>query len=177
MLTLRRIRQAPNPETARRVIADALPPELVALLSPDQIELMRQKLQQSPGPSRGRRLTKRDWTGALGLCLLSFLSTFPVVIPFLFLSDARLALRASYAIAIVMLFSLIGGFAGFTIVNVLTTGGPLGTTHVLGTAAFLVGIAGGNFPMGAAVSLCMVPILAVAATLILRSVARRGTGG
>jgi VIT1/CCC1 family predicted Fe2+/Mn2+ transporter len=65
---------------------------------------MRQKLQQLPEPSHGRRLTKRDWTGALGLCLLSFLSIFPVVIPFLFLSDARLALRVSYAVAIVMLF-------------------------------------------------------------------------
>jgi VIT1/CCC1 family predicted Fe2+/Mn2+ transporter len=40
----------------------------------------------------------------LGLCLLSFLSTFPVVIPFLLVSDARLALRVSYAVAIVMLF-------------------------------------------------------------------------
>jgi hypothetical protein len=49
-------------------------------------------------------MTKRDWIGALGLCLLSFLATFPVVIPFIFLSDAKLALRASYAIAIVMLF-------------------------------------------------------------------------
>ena len=39
-------------------------------------------------------------------------------------------------IAITMLFSLIGGFAGFTVVSVLTGGGPLGTTHVLGTAAF-----------------------------------------
>jgi VIT family len=104
ILTLRAMRQAPDSETARRVIADALPPELAALLPPDQIELMRQKLQQWPVPSRGRRLTKRDWTGALGLCLLSFFSTFPVVIPFLFLSDARLALRVSYAIAIVMLF-------------------------------------------------------------------------
>jgi VIT1/CCC1 family predicted Fe2+/Mn2+ transporter len=36
--------------------------------------------------------------------LLSFLSTFPVVIPFLLLGDARLALRVSYAVAIVMLF-------------------------------------------------------------------------
>jgi multiple sugar transport system permease protein len=77
-------------------------------------------------------------------------------------------------IAIIMLFSLIGGFAGFTVVNVLTGGGPLGTTHVLGTAAFSVGLGGGNFPMGAAVSLCMVPVLAVAATLILRGIARRG---
>jgi hypothetical protein len=104
ILKLRAIRQSSDPETARRVIADALPPELAALLPLDQIELMRQKLQQWPEPPSGGRLTKRDWTGALGLCLLSFLSTFPVVIPFLFLSDARLALRVSYAIAIGMLF-------------------------------------------------------------------------
>ena len=71
---------------------------------PEQLELMRQRLQQLPEPSPGPGLTKRDWTGALGLCLLSFLSTFPVVIPFLFLSDAKLALRVSYAVAIVMLF-------------------------------------------------------------------------
>jgi hypothetical protein len=103
-LTLRAIRQAPDADTAQRVIADALPPELAAVLPLEQLELMRQKLQQLPEPSPGPGLTKRDWTGALGLCLLSFLSTFPVVIPFLFLSDARLALRVSYAVAIVMLF-------------------------------------------------------------------------
>jgi multiple sugar transport system permease protein len=79
-------------------------------------------------------------------------------------------------IAITMLFSLIGSFAGFTIVAVLTNGGPLGTTQVLGTAAFLVGILSGNLPLGAAVSLFMVPFLAVAATFILRGVARRGSG-
>jgi hypothetical protein len=104
ILTLRAIRQAPDPETARRVIADAVPPELATFLPSEQLELMRQKLQRLPDPSPGPRLTKRDWTGALGLCLLSFLSTFPVVIPFLFLSDARMALRISYAVAIVMLF-------------------------------------------------------------------------
>jgi VIT1/CCC1 family predicted Fe2+/Mn2+ transporter len=104
ILTLRTIWQAPDPETARRVIADALPPELASVLPPEQLELMRQKLQQLPEPSERPRLTKRDWTGALGLCLLSFLSTFPVVIPFIFLSDAKFALRVSYAVAIVMLF-------------------------------------------------------------------------
>ena len=104
ILTLRAIRQAPDPESARRVIADALPPELATILPLEQLELMRQKLQRLPEPTPGPGLTKADWTGALGLCLLSFLSTFPVVIPFLFLSDARLALRVSYAVAIVMLF-------------------------------------------------------------------------
>jgi hypothetical protein len=104
ILTLRAIRQAPNPETARRVIADALPTELASILPMEQLELLRQKLRQLPEPLERPRLTKRDWIGALGLCLLSFLVTFPVVIPFIFLSDAKLALRVSYAIAIVMLF-------------------------------------------------------------------------
>ena len=104
ILTLRAIRQAPDPEIARRVIADALPPELASILPTEQLELMRRKLQQLPEPYERPRLTKRDWIGALGLCLLSFLSTFPVVIPFIFLSDAKLALRVSYVVAIVMLF-------------------------------------------------------------------------
>jgi VIT1/CCC1 family predicted Fe2+/Mn2+ transporter len=104
ILTLRAIRQASDPETAQRVIADALPPELASVLPPEHLVLMRQKLQQLPEPPARSRLTKRDWTGALGLCLLSFLATFPVVIPFIFLSDAKLALRVSYAVAIVMLF-------------------------------------------------------------------------
>ncbi|WP_421999830.1 carbohydrate ABC transporter permease [Reyranella sp.] len=78
-------------------------------------------------------------------------------------------------IAITMIFSLIGSFAGFTIVNVLTNGGPLGATQVLGTSAFLVGIIGGNLPMGAAISLFMVPVLAAAAILVLRGVVRRGS--
>jgi hypothetical protein len=104
ILTLRAIQQAPDPETARRVLADALPPELASVLPLEQLELMRQKLQLLPEPRERPRLTKRDWIGALGLCLLSFASTFPVVIPFIFLSDAKLALRVTYGVAIVMLF-------------------------------------------------------------------------
>ena len=78
-------------------------------------------------------------------------------------------------IAVTMIFFLIGCFAGFTIVNVLTNGGPLGATQLLGTAAFGIGIMGGNLPLGASVALSMVPILAVAAIFILRSIARRGS--
>src|SRR6476469_4131657 len=59
ILTLRAIRLAPDPESARRVIADALPPELAAILPPEQLELMRQRLQQLPEPSPGRGLRKR----------------------------------------------------------------------------------------------------------------------
>src|ERR1700752_5046973 len=56
LLPLQAVRQAPDAETARRVIADALPPELAAFLPAEQLEGMRQRLRQCPEPSRGRRL-------------------------------------------------------------------------------------------------------------------------
>lgn len=78
-------------------------------------------------------------------------------------------------IAITALFSLIVTFANFDIVRVLTAGGPLNSTHIFGTWAFRVGIEGGDIPQGAAVSLFMVPILAVAAAFILRDITKRGS--
>jgi len=80
-------------------------------------------------------------------------------------------------IAITVLFSLIVTFANFDIVRVLTAGGPVDQTHVFATWAFKVGIEGGDLPLGAAVSLFMFPILAIAAIFILRDVNRRGNEG
>jgi multiple sugar transport system permease protein len=77
-------------------------------------------------------------------------------------------------IAITTLFSLIVTFANFDIVRVLTAGGPLDHTHIFATWAFRVGIEGGDIPLGASVSLFMVPILAIAAVFILRDVNKRG---
>jgi multiple sugar transport system permease protein len=77
-------------------------------------------------------------------------------------------------IAITTLFSLIVTFANFDIVQVLTAGGPIDKTHVFATWAFRLGIQGNDIPLGAAVSLFMFPILAVAAVFILRDIHRRG---
>ncbi len=78
-------------------------------------------------------------------------------------------------IAITILFSTIVTFANFDIVRVLTAGGPLTATHVFATCAFKVGIESGDIPLGATVSLFMVPILAVAATFILHDISKRGS--
>jgi len=104
----RALRDAPNVAAGQRIIADALPPLLMSVLAPTQLETMRQKLSELAEPARPQ-LTRDDWLGAIGICLLSFLSTFPIVIPFILIDDARLALRVSNAIAIVMLF--LCGFA------------------------------------------------------------------
>ena len=77
-------------------------------------------------------------------------------------------------IQITALFSLIVTFANFDIVRIITAGGPIDQTHVFATWSFWLGIQGGDIPLGAAVSLFMVPILSVAAVFILRDINRRG---
>ena len=76
-------------------------------------------------------------------------------------------------IAITILFSLILTFANFDIVRILTNGGPQDQTHLFSTYAFQVGIQSGDIPLGAAVSLFMLPLLAIFAYYILSGVNRR----
>ncbi len=76
-------------------------------------------------------------------------------------------------ISITVLFSLIVTFSNFDIVRILTNGGPQNFTHVFATYAFQVGIQSGDLPLGASVSLTMLPVLAVFAFFILRGVSKR----
>lgn len=113
IISWRAVRDAADISQAQRIVADTLP--LASVLTPAQLQLMQQKLRQLPEPPRPH-LTRTDWLGGLGLCLLSFLSTFPIVVPFVLIGDAKLALRASNAVAIAMLFLCgfaLGRFAGF----------------------------------------------------------------
>jgi len=114
LLVLRRIRRVGD-EKAHELIADALPPVLASVLEKRDLETLRQRLLTLPRMPARPRLSSQDLLGALGIFLLVFLSTFPVVIPFLFISEPRLALRASNAVALVMLFLcgyLLGRFSG-----------------------------------------------------------------
>ena len=76
-------------------------------------------------------------------------------------------------ISITVLFSLIVTFADFDIVRILTSGGPQDMTHIFSTYAFVMGIQSGDIPLGASISLFMLPILAVGAYVVLRGVTRR----
>jgi hypothetical protein len=104
ILMLRAAREVSDPNAARDAIADAMPPLLASVLPDEQLESMRQALRQLPDPPTRPFLTKHDCVGAAAVCLLVFLSTLPVAIPFMVISDARSALRVSNAVAIVMLF-------------------------------------------------------------------------
>jgi hypothetical protein len=104
LLTFRAVRQEPDPQKAQRLISDALPPLVASVLRPAELDTMRQRLKELPEPPERARLPKEAWLGALGVFLLVFLSTLPVVIPFTFMKDITLALRVSNGIAIAMLF-------------------------------------------------------------------------
>jgi len=69
-------------------------------------------VRQIPEPVESFGLTNRDWLGAGSVCLLCFLSTFPIAIPFIFVSETRFALRISNAVA-VMLLALCGYAFGY----------------------------------------------------------------
>jgi hypothetical protein len=109
LMTYQAVRKAADPKTAQRLIAGALPPLIASILQPAELESMRQRLLQLPEPPARARLGRTNWLGALGVFLLVFLSTFPVVLPFIFMHDARPAMRLSNGIAVVMLF--VTGFA------------------------------------------------------------------
>ncbi|MGC1575764.1 MAG: VIT1/CCC1 transporter family protein, partial [Beijerinckiaceae bacterium] len=100
---LRAMHEAVDTGAARRIIFEALPPLLASTLSEEQLESMRRKLHQMPNLPERPQLTRRDAFAALGVCLLCFLSTLPIALPFMIISDARLALRISNVIAVAML--------------------------------------------------------------------------
>lgn len=104
LLMLRTVRNVDDLEIALQTVADALPPLLASLLPREHLALLQQKLRQMPEPSAYAQLTMRDGLGALGVCLLVFLSTLPVVMPFMLFGDVTVALRVSNAVAIAMLF-------------------------------------------------------------------------
>ena len=107
--TLLSIRQTTNPQEAYGLIRDALPPLIASILSPQELEAMYKQLKQLQEPPK-TVLRKEDCLGAIGVFLLVFFSTFPVIIPFFFFKDAPLAMRISNGIAIVMLF-----FVGYSL--------------------------------------------------------------
>jgi multiple sugar transport system permease protein len=75
-------------------------------------------------------------------------------------------------IAVVTLFSTIFTFSDFNIVQVLTRGGPVNSTHLFATLAYQVGLQGGNLGQGAAISLFLFPMLAAVVFIQLRYIRR-----
>jgi VIT1/CCC1 family predicted Fe2+/Mn2+ transporter len=103
-----------DPEAARHLIADALPDDVASVTGPDEIEGMRGRLL-ALRPEERPLLRPRDFAEALGVFLWVVAATFPVAVPFLLTDDVALAMRASQATTLAMLFLAglgLGRYAG-----------------------------------------------------------------
>ena len=77
LLTVRAVRAASDPDAAKRIIEDALPPALASALPAENLELMRKKLQSDPRTLSTSSADKErlDWSvGCLPSCFPLHLS-------------------------------------------------------------------------------------------------------
>jgi multiple sugar transport system permease protein len=76
-------------------------------------------------------------------------------------------------VAIGLIFGIVFTFTDLSIVFLMTMGGPVGATSVLGFEGFQVGIVSGDVSHGAAISLFMLPVLFFVVIFMLRFIRRR----
>ena len=76
-------------------------------------------------------------------------------------------------VTIGLIFGIVFTFTDLSIVFLMTMGGPVGATSVLGFDGFQVGILSGDVSHGAAISLFMLPVLFVVVIFMLRFIKRR----
>jgi VIT1/CCC1 family predicted Fe2+/Mn2+ transporter len=106
--SLRAVQEATDPGAAHGSIRDAAGESLAGVLTAEDLEVLRLRMNQIPLPARPR-LRGEDFRGAVAVFLWVFLSTFPVTLPFLFMDHLWQAMRVSNGIAVLLLF--LAGFA------------------------------------------------------------------
>lgn len=110
------VQRATTTEEAERAIGRALPPVISKVLTPADVERIRDELNRVRLSGHQARLVGEDWLGAAGVFVLVFASTIPVVVPFMLLDETIAALRMSNAIAMAMMFACgyaFGHLAGY----------------------------------------------------------------
>jgi VIT1/CCC1 family predicted Fe2+/Mn2+ transporter len=111
---LRKLHDVEDAAAGHRMIADVLPDCVADILGDEELESMRRKLVARPLPPAGVPFEMRDLVAGGAVCLLVFLTTFPVAVPFMVIHDPQPALRISNAIALATLFLLGRSLARYT---------------------------------------------------------------
>jgi VIT1/CCC1 family predicted Fe2+/Mn2+ transporter len=106
---LRSVQAAADAETGRRLIGRFLPGAAAGLVLPVEVEAIRGRILELPSIPRRPTLERDDLLSALTIFVIVVLSTFPVVLPFVFIADVGTAKLASRVVALAMLF--FGGLA------------------------------------------------------------------
>ncbi len=124
---LEAMQQAPDAESALRLIRDEIEPDLQDLLKPEDADAMSRSLVQ---PLRGAKITRKamirqDIYGAVACFWLVFVTCLPAALPFLFFSQPHIALRVSNGLLIALLFLVGQKWAQYVRVNRLAAGAAM----------------------------------------------------
>lgn len=100
--TVRLVRNTSDTEGSK-IVKDALPPLLSSIVKEEHVTHFRNEIKKLPEPPAAF-FTWKDIKGAIIIFFLVVITTFPPVIPFIFIKDAAIAMRVSNGIALLMLF-------------------------------------------------------------------------
>lgn len=113
---LHSVRTAPDAGTGRQLIADELSHIMARLVSDTEIEAIRRRMLALPVMPLRPVVKGADLLAAAAIFLIVVASTFPVVLPFVFIDDLGAAMNVSRALALAMLFGgglVLGRYAGY----------------------------------------------------------------
>lgn len=105
--TVLAVKRAASQAEAHALIRRNVPEVIGPELTEEAMERIRQRIAGLEVASAAPPVTREDLRGALGVFLIVVASTLPVILPFLFMSDLRLAMRVSNGVGLLML-ALIG---------------------------------------------------------------------
>jgi VIT1/CCC1 family predicted Fe2+/Mn2+ transporter len=139
----RSVREAPNAAAAVTLVADELDELLDRVTTePERNDLYGRIVSNlRSSPTRSNNVTKDDVMGAIASFWLVFIASLPAALPFLLIDDARLALRVSNGVLLVLLFATGYRWARYTVGRPWLTGLCL---LVIGLALVVVAIALGG---------------------------------
>ena len=108
------LRAIATEDAFRARVAAELPPVVAQALTAESFGRLHQAVR-AYAQARPAYWSRQELAAAGLICVLVFGSTFPLVLPFMFMQEPQVALRVSHAIAIAMLFVLgwkIGRWSG-----------------------------------------------------------------
>lgn len=101
---------------SRALLRDEIQPAVSSLITDEEADQLVQRIKELPKPNKQILITGRDLISGIEIFLLVFLCTLPVALPFAFLDNVSVAMRASNGIALLQLFVggfILAGYAGF----------------------------------------------------------------
>lgn len=116
LTTVRSVQAARDAQAGRKVIEQSLSQAAARLLSVTEVEAVRGRIVAMTSLPEQPVLKTQDLLAALAIFLIVVASTFPVVLPFVLISDVGTAKNASRAISLAMLFFgglALGRYAGY----------------------------------------------------------------